>query len=198
MARQAPSRSRNWLWATLWLLQAGCQSNTTPSVPDRFARTDQPGWQRWEGLLWLQNRPFSGWQVEVNPQGDTLALGGFLNGRAEGTHRRWYANGRLREERRYRNNWQEGQQQGWFPSGKRAFVYSFRGDVYEGNCKEWYENGRLARDVNYHNGQEEGRQRHWFADGSLKMNYVVREGRTYGFTGTKNCVNVWDSINTAH
>ena len=60
--------------------------------------------------------------------------------------------------------------------------------------KEWYATGQPARYENYHEGSETGLQRQWFTDGTLKFNYVARNGRHYGFTGVKNCVNVWDSV----
>jgi antitoxin component YwqK of YwqJK toxin-antitoxin module len=166
-------------------------------IPAVSVSADQPGWQRREGRLWLANKPFSGWQYTLSATGDTLSLGAYAAGKAEGIHRQWYPAHRLKETRRYRNGWQEGEAKGWFPSGKPAFVYQFRNDVYAGRRQEWYADGQPARDGHYHDGQEAGLQRQWFADGSLKANYVVREGRTFGFTGVKNCVNVWDSI-TSH
>jgi len=192
----------NKIWFVLGLLLAilGCgqQLSDTSLILSQFVSADEPGWQRRDGKLWLTNKSFSGWQYELDHTGDTLFLGRFKEGKAEGFHRFWYENKRTKEVRQYRNGWQEGEQRGWFESGKPAFVYQFRNDVYEGPLKEWYPDGRLARDGNYRNGQENGSQRIWFADGSLKANYAVREGRSYGFTGVKNCVNVWDSITISH
>jgi hypothetical protein len=170
------------------------QTTDTPGIPHLFANADQSGWQRKEGRLWLDNRLFDGWQYALSASGDTIFVGAFNEGKAEGLHRSWDTNKQLKEVRQYKNGWQEGEQRGWFESGKPAFIYRFENDVYEGNQKEWLPSGRLIHEGNYQKGQEEGRQRQWFADGSLKMNYVVRKGRTYGFTGVKNCVNVWDSI----
>lgn len=192
MAKQARSLSK-FIWLTIWLSTPGCRQQTT-SIPATYVSVDRTGWQHREGRLWLNGTHFSGWQYGLWASGDTAFVGAFSEGKAEGIHRHWYADGRRKEIRRYRNGWQEGRQQGWFADGKAAFVYHFRNDVYHGNRKEWLPDGRLVFDGNYHNGQEDGPQRQWFADGSLKANYVARKGRNYGFTGVKNCVNVADSI----
>jgi len=200
MAKQAPLRNKAY-WLLFGLFGAGCQpqpEQPAVAVPSVYQPTRQAGWQRRSGRLWLSGKPFSGWQYELGPANDTLFVGAYVDGKAEGEHRFWHPNHRLKESRRFRNGWQEGPQRGWFESGKPAFVYHFRNDVYEGSRKEWYPNGQPARDGNYQNGQEAGRQQQWFADGSLKANYAVRNGRAYGFTGVKNCVNVWDSIAVTH
>ena len=196
MAKQAPLLSKCSIFISLLMTLYGChqQTDRTGSIPVVFVATNHPGWQQREGRLWLNGKPFSGWQYQLWPKGDTAFVGAFYKGKAEGAHRQWYENHRPREIRYYLNGWQEGQQRGWFESGKRAFVYHFLNDVYEGNCQEWYANGRPAQDKNYAKGQESGPQRMWFADGNLKVNYVARNGRNYGFTGVNNCVNVWDSI----
>lgn len=198
MARRAPLRnSISLFW--LLLILSSCQSESgAPAIPSVSVSADADGWQRHNGQLWLNNHPFSGYQYQCTPSGDTLFVGTYLDGKAEGFHRQWYANGQLKEVRHYQNGWQEGEQRGWYESGKRAFVYQFRNDVYEGSRKEWYANGQPAFAGNYHKGQENGPQRQWFDNGSLKANYESRNGRNYGFTGVKNCVNVWDSIPVSH
>ncbi len=200
MARlvQLPNKIRLALGVLLAILACREEPADSTLILSQLVSTDQPGWQRREGKLWLNDKLFSGWQYQLAGTGDTLFLGGFKEGKAEGLHRFWYDTKQPKEVRQYRNGWQESEQRGWFESGKPAFVYQFRNDVYEGPLKEWYPDGRLAREGNYRNGQENGSQRMWFADGSLKANYVVREGRSYGFTGVKNCVNVWDSITISH
>ncbi len=199
MAKRVPLRNSIGLFGLLMLL-CHCQPEKagTPAIPTVLVSADAAGWQRRNGELWLNNQPFSGYQYQRATAGDTLFVGAYLHGKAEGLHRQWYANGQLKEIRHYQNGWQEGEQRGWYESGKRAFVYQFRNDVYEGSRKEWYANGQPALDGHYHEGQENGPQRQWFDTGSLKANYASRHGRHYGFTGVKNCVNVWDSITVSH
>ncbi|CAN5598553.1 hypothetical protein BH09BAC4_BH09BAC4_04780 [soil metagenome] len=200
MAKQAQLRNKVGFAIGLLLLLVGCHHSTPAivSIPNVYALADQPGWQRQEGRLWLKKELFSGWQYQLWPNGDTAFVGAFREGRAEGKHRHWHANHQPKEVRQYQNGWQQGEQRGWYESGKPAFIYHFQNDVYEGSLKEWYPNGRLARNGNYHEGHENGPQKIWFAEGVLKANYVARNGRNYGFTGVKNCVNVWDSLTGSH
>ena len=72
--------------------------------------------------------------------------------------------------------------------------YLFSNDEYEGTCREWNEAGRLVKEMNYKAGYEAGSQRSWYDNGRIRANYVIEDGRRYGLLGTKNCVNVSDSI----
>lgn len=200
MANQVLLRSRLGQLVALFLGFYGCRpANPASSViPTIYVSTEQSGWQKREGRMWRNDTLFSGWQYQLSPARDTLFVGAFNQGQAEGFHRQWYANRQLREIRHYQKGWQEGEQRGWFESGRQAFFYQFRNDQYEGIRKEWYRNGQPALYGHYHDGQESGVQQQWFANGVLKVNYVARNGRNYGFTGVKNCVNVWDSIAVSH
>ena len=195
MAKQAPFLNSWWLIGGLLLAGFGCQKRTPSlTVPARFVTSSQPGWQRRDGRLWLADTLFNGWRYVLHATGDTAFVGAYHEGREEGLHCQWYANGQRKEARNYQNGWQEGEQRGWYETGNQAFSYTFRQDVYQGLVREWYANGRLAREGHYHEGHEVGLQRVWFADGSVKANYEARNGRNYGFTGVKRCVNVRDSI----
>jgi antitoxin component YwqK of YwqJK toxin-antitoxin module len=48
--------------------------------------------------------------------------------------------------------------------------------------------------LNYQKGHEEGEQKWWYDNGKIKANYIIKDGRRYGLLGTKNCINVSDSI----
>ena len=37
-------------------------------------------------------------------------------------------------------------------------------------------------------------QQFWYNDGEIKSNYIIKNKRRYGLLGTKNCVNVSNSI----
>ena len=73
-------------------------------------------------------------------------------------------------------------------------VYVFVNDEYEGTCREWSSDGLLVKEMNYLKGHEEGSQRWWYDNGKIKANYIIKQGRRYGLLGTKNCMNVSDSI----
>ena len=72
--------------------------------------------------------------------------------------------------------------------------FLFKDDEYEGECSEWNEKGILIRRMHYARGHESGAQQQWYDDGSIRSNYVIIKGRRFGLLGTKNCVNVSDSL----
>jgi len=54
--------------------------------------------------------------------------------------------------------------------------------------------GKLISYHNFKNGYEEGSQKVWYDNGKIKSNYTIKNGRRYGLLGTKNCINVKDSV----
>jgi antitoxin component YwqK of YwqJK toxin-antitoxin module len=100
----------------------------------------------------------------------------------------------LMERRFYEQGKKTGIFDGWWPNGHKRLTYHFQNGEYEGNCRDWTDRGVLINDMNYHEGHETGEQRQFYEDGKIKSNYVIKDGRRYGLLGTKNCVNVSDSV----
>lgn len=105
-----------------------------------------------------------------------------------------YPSGKIRELRYFENGKKVGDYKTWWENGKLQSHYVFKDDEYEGTCREWNENGILIREMNYHKGHETGSQKQWYDDGKVRSNYVIINGRRYGLLGTKNCINVSDSL----
>lgn len=110
-----------------------------------------------------------------------------VDGRADGTARAWYPDGRPMWSRQFRAGRESGQHQGWWADGSKKFSFTYSDGVLEGVTHEWYADGRLFREANYRRGQEEGPQRMWDADGTLRASYEVRDGRRYGSIGAMGC-----------
>ena len=146
------------------------------------------------GVTSIGGRPISGRVFSLFSSKDTAFSIGFLNGKEQGISRYWYENGQLSDLKFYENGHKIGVYKGWWPDGKRKYIFHFENDEYEGNQQEWDENGLPYRDMNYHLGHEEGQQRMWYDNGQMRSNYIIKNNRRYGLLGTKNCVNVADSI----
>lgn len=146
-----------------------------------------------QGVLYYHQKPFSGWQYAVYPDGDTAKAIPFYEGREEGYAKSWYPDGRLAEQRFYAKGKKEATHQAWWENGKAKFTYHFRNDEHEGVQQAWAVNGVLIQQFNYMKGHEEGTQQAWFEDGTLKSNYVIRNGRRYGLPGVKNCVSAMEN-----
>ena len=125
---------------------------------------------------------------------DTAAVSYYKKGKEHGRWVRYHPNGKLMEERFFDNGQKTGVMKGWWPNGQLFMIYHFKNDEYEGECSEWNDKGVLIRRMHYKKGYEDGLQQQWYDDGSVRSNYLMKNGRRYGLLGTKNCVNVSDSL----
>lgn len=147
------------------------------------------------GIIYFHDQLFSGVIFSLYPSTiDTAASASYLNGKEHGRWAKYYADGKLFEQRFFENGQKIGVLQTWWPNGNKQTHYVFVNDEYEGTCREWSGDGLLVKEMNYHKGHEEGSQRWWYDNGKIKANYIIRQGRRYGLLGTKNCMNVSDSI----
>jgi antitoxin component YwqK of YwqJK toxin-antitoxin module len=125
---------------------------------------------------------------------DTLAVGSIVDGKEHGEWRKYFSNRQLMERRYYTEGKKTGLFEAWWRDGKKRLVYHFQNGEYEGGCRDWSESGVLVSDMNFHEGHEKGEQKQYYEDGKVKANYVIIDGRRFGLLGTKNCVNVSDSV----
>jgi hypothetical protein len=117
-----------------------------------------------------------------------------INGLEEGEWRKYHDNGVLKEKRFYSHGVKVGVLKTWWDNGQLQVLYRFKNGEYNGTCFEWNRNGVLIKKMNYEAGIEVGQQRQWYDDGSVRSNYVMKNGRRFGLLGTKNCINVKDSL----
>lgn len=61
------------------------------------------------------------------------------------------------------------------------------GVAYHVEARTWYEDGRPYELRHYDNGRESGLQQSRDRDGTLNLNYIVRDGRRYGFVNAYPC-----------
>lgn len=148
-----------------------------------------------DGKLHVHGVPFSGKLFGLHENSsDTAFISHYLNGLEEGEWRKFYTGHKLSEQRFYHQGKKVGELKSWWENGQRQMLYRFDQDEYEGTCCEWNPQGVLVRELHYHRGHEEGSQRQWYDNGTVRSNYMIKNGRRYGLLGTKNCVNVADSI----
>jgi hypothetical protein len=144
--------------------------------------------------VFLTDRKYSGYLYELNAEKDTILIGRYKDGLMSGVFRKWYSGKNLMEERYYLNGQKNGKQTSYWENGNKRFEFTALNDVYEGELKEWNISGNLIHLANFVNGQEEGTQKLWYDNGKIRANFVIRNGKRYGLLGTKNCMNVSDSI----
>ncbi len=189
------------LFIVLFSLLCSCQQtqgykieSRSQEVPALFISVTDSNFSIRQDTLFYEDKRFCGNLYGLSPGRDTVLLESYLNGLKEGICKRWYENKQLQEERFYIAGVKEGLHVGWWENGKPQYQFGISKDAYEGTFKAWNHEGLLIKDFHYRNGQEEGRQVLWYDDGKIKANYIIKNGRRYGLLGTKNCVNVSDSL----
>jgi antitoxin component YwqK of YwqJK toxin-antitoxin module len=147
------------------------------------------------GLLIVNNKPFTGTLFSFIPAtNDTSELMSYAEGREHGVWKKFYSRSRMKEKRFFEHGQKTREYIAWWENGRKQLHYFFIAGEYEGTCSEWNIEGRLIKAMNYKKGHEEGHQQWWYDNGKIKANYVVKDGRRYGLLGTKNCINVSDSV----
>ncbi|WP_304236653.1 toxin-antitoxin system YwqK family antitoxin [Jiulongibacter sediminis] len=142
-----------------------------------------------KGILYLNQKAFSGYLVTYSNDGQLISKTGYLNGKLEGVSQKWTAEGQLTEERNYHQNQRTGRHVGYFENGQKRFEYYFNRGLPIETHKEWLEDGQLYSISNYNaKGQPEGEQKLYFPSGKIRANYVVKNGRRYGLLGAKGCM----------
>ena len=147
------------------------------------------------GLLIINSKPFSGTLYSLFPgTTDTAELACYYLGKESGEWKKFYPSKKIKEKRFFENGQKTGEYLAWWENGNRQLQYYFNADEYEGTCTEWNEAGMVSKVMNYKKGHEEGQQQWWYDGGKIKANYIIKDGRRFGLLGTKNCINVSDSV----
>jgi len=155
---------------------------------EKETSNDNPLLERINGILYFDGTPYSGYIIEESESGSLLSKVNWKQGKRHGSYRTWYSNGQKSEERQYFEGRKNGLHMGWFADGSPRFILNFRNGVYHGNCREWHANGQLYTDCNFDEGAEIGSQQSWRFDGKAVANYVVKDGHRYGVVGSKTCL----------
>lgn len=186
---------RNKIFIALLACAFGCNLEEKEQHLTLKLTSDEANFTAQNGIIYHKQTPYSGYIYTLFPnQTDTAVITGFLNGREHGTWKKFYPNKTLQEIRVYRNGKKVEQYRAFWENGTKKLAYNFENDEYEGLCQEWNREGRLIKSMHYRKGHEEGEQKMFFDDGKIRSNYVIANGRRYGLLGTKNCINVSDSI----
>lgn len=183
------------MFILLLMLFTSCANTGKPAVEYKKINQNTAGLKAVNGTLYLDDRLYSGTVYALFPgTTDTAAIMNFKNGAEDGLWKKNYPNHTPEETREFLQGKKVGEYLAWWPNGHKRLQYRFKEGEYEGTCYEWNENGQLVKEANYKAGHEEGLQKIFYDNGKIHSNFMVINGRRYGLLGTKNCVNVSDSI----
>ncbi len=146
------------------------------------------------GVAYHNNVPFTGTVFELNKANDTVLIRTWNKGKEHGEWKHFYSNGQLAELRYFKNGTKVDTLKRWWESGQAQLQCSFKNGEYHGLLQEWNKDGLLTKEMHYNEGYENGSQKMYYNNGKVRCNYVVKDGKRIGLLGTKNCVNVSDSI----
>lgn len=142
-----------------------------------------------QGILFYAQKPFSGFVIGKYPTEKFASKNGYSLGKLEGKQEKWYPDGSKMEIRFYHDNRKVGKHHGWWENKQMKFEYFIENDIPQKTHREWYPNGQLYALSNYNaEGQPEGTQQMWFETGQIKANYIIEDGRRFGFLGAKGCM----------
>jgi antitoxin component YwqK of YwqJK toxin-antitoxin module len=145
------------------------------------------GWQ--QDVLFFKGKPYSGYVLKEYPNRHKAALNAYFKGKLEGVQEKWFENGTKMEVRHYADNRKVGRHEGWYENGRKRYEYFIENDIPIKSHREWYSSGQPYSLFNYDSqGQPEGEQKMWYETGQIKSNYVIKEGRRFGFLGAKGCM----------
>ena len=178
------------------VLMLSCNANEAVKTQSfNIVNADTANLAMRNGIAYKHNAVFSGTIISFyNRTNDTIEITNYINGKEDGEWRKYYLGNKLKEKRHFTNGFKTGELTAWWENGNKKLHYSFEGNDYSGTCREWNEDGLLVKQMNYLKGHEEGPQQCWYDNGKVKANYVIKDGRRFGLLGTKNCINVSDSI----
>lgn len=204
MAQQVPLRNSLWLLAAALLLAHCTRPNNKVAITDApQATSNMEPWvpssdtalQRVADVQYHGGKLFTGTVYALyEGTNDTAFVNGYLQGKEHGRWKTFYPGHLQKTIRQYNNGQKVGTMLAWWPNGKVQLDYAFDKGEYEGLCREWDTSGTLIKEMHYRAGHEEGAQKMFYNNGKVRSNYVVINGRRYGLLGTKNCINVTDSI----
>jgi antitoxin component YwqK of YwqJK toxin-antitoxin module len=196
MAQQV--QFRNSILLILFTGLFGCNTNSeknSVNIPMLLLNKSEQQLGMNNGLLMLNQKAFNGTLFTLfNKTNDTATIENYLHGKEHGEWKKFYASNKIKEKRFFADGQKTGEYIAWWENGNKQLQYFFVADEYEGTCKEWSETGFLNKIMNYKKGHEDGSQQWWYDNGKIKANYIIKDGRRYGLLGTKNCINVSDSI----
>lgn len=199
MAQQAQLLNKLWIVIVGFIAcnakEPAMTRTTNLVVPNNWVNYTDGALNNLNGVMYYQSSPFSGKLYALYSNNlDTAFVHSYFSGKEEGEWRSFYEDGQMKELRFFSNGKKTGRYLVWWPNGKPFMQYQLENDEYQGTCKEWNEKGLMVKQMNYQQGHEVGSQKWWYDNGKIKANYIIQDGRRFGLLGTKNCINVTDSI----
>ncbi|WP_235904666.1 toxin-antitoxin system YwqK family antitoxin [Patiriisocius marinus] len=149
-----------------------------------------------EGLLYQNEKPFTGIAVSKYPNGIPSEKVTYLNGIKNGLQTKWFADGIKSFETTYTNGKRNGTSTTWWKNGKLRSQGSYTNGIAQGTHEQWYISGAPFKKLSLVNGKEEGLQQSWRENGKIYNNYEAKNGRIFGLKRANLCFQLEDGVIT--
>lgn len=98
----------------------------------------------------------------------------------DGLVREYYPSGRIKLEKTFSGNREDGPYRAFYSNGKPEYDGVFKNGHYDGVCREYYESGQVASVMMYHEGQLDGSWIDYFPSGAVKAERHFKQGKWHG------------------
>lgn len=145
-----------------------------------------------EGIVYYQNKPFTGISLGRYPSGQEAVSLQYSNGIRDGKYIKWFADGTISYISEYKNGKQEGTAKSWWNNGNLRSQSRYISGIGQGQQTQWYKSGVKFKVMNLTDGKEEGIQTSWRENGKIYNNYEARNGRIFGLKRAALCFQLED------
>ena len=184
-----------FIWIGWLLLVFSCAQENTSSTNSNTTLSvaaDSLSMRVDEGLMYYQNKVFTGTSIQYSDTGIKTISITYANGKKEGLYRKWFEDESLAFEAQYLDGKQHGTSKSWWKNGKLRSASNFKNGVVDGIQQQWYKSGAKFKKFSIANGQEEGLQQAWRENGKIYNNYEAKHGRIFGLKRANLCYKLED------
>jgi antitoxin component YwqK of YwqJK toxin-antitoxin module len=167
-------------------------TSTQQEVPTLIIAKDSLELNPNEGLVYYQNKPFTGISVANHHNDQKSNQTTFVNGKKNGLKTMWFEDGTKSFESNYVNGKQDGKVFTWWKNEQKRSEANYEKGVPNGEQLQWYKSGVKFKKMNLVNGKEEGIQQSWRENGKLYNNYEAKNGRIFGLKRATLCYELED------
>ncbi|MGB3605652.1 MAG: toxin-antitoxin system YwqK family antitoxin [Psychroserpens sp.] len=194
-----------WILLLLGLITIGCNQQTEKSTQSKTMLDVFEGinvvilkssikYNNKMSLWTLNNEPYSGLVVSYYEYDSLKEKFGVLDGKKQGQHIQWFADGHLKNITNYDQGKLHGSKKIWASDSSHILLaqLNYSKGKPDGEQKKWYATGELHKKLNFNEGKEEGIQKGFRKNGTLYANYEAKEGRIFGLKKAALCYGLED------
>ncbi len=120
-----------------------------------------------DGIYFEGRKQYSGIYIDTNNKGEICQKIEIINGKQNGKTIIYYQNGKIKEERYFKEGLRDSIWTTWSEEGKKIAIAQFFNNLKDGNWIIWDEKGIMRYDMYYKNGEKIATWRMWDENGKL-------------------------------